>query len=118
MSTTNEGYFSQQFALNLIRAASKKALDEVKGNTPESQLILGTFLGIVVAYPSVKIARAMSLFSGGIILALALKNKCECCLDLTPLCDFNFKHLIDLIKRNGTLSVGMTAGYMIGFAFV
>lgn len=118
MSIFSNGPFTSQFALSFVRQLSNKTINNIKGNTPESQLLLGTILGIIVAYPSVKIARAMSLLSGGIILAVAAHNKCECCLDLSIFNKIDFGNFIERIKSKGPLSVGLTAGYLLAFAFV
>lgn len=100
-----------------VRTLSARVLRGMKHKTPTNQLALGTVLGAIVAYPSVRIARAMALFSGGIILAVAMKNKCDCYLDLSKYNQMDFGSIIEYIKRNGSLSVGLTAGYLIGFAF-
>lgn len=118
MSIFSNGLFTPQFALSLVKQLSKTAINNIKGDTSESKLLLGTILGIIVAYPSVKIARAMSLFTGGIILAVAAHNRCDCHLDLSILNKIDFGHFIERIKRNRSLSVGLAAGYLIAFAFV
>lgn len=104
--------------IDFVRTVSNKALLEIKENSPKHQLFLGTILGFATAVPSIKIARALSLFTGSVMLMLAVKNNCECYLDLSKYANVNLDKIFDLIKRNGPISVGFVAGYLLGFGYI
>lgn len=104
--------------IDFVRSMSNKALIEIKENSPKHQLFLGTILGFATAVPSIKIARALSLFTGSVMILLAVKNNCECYLDLSKYASINLAKIFDIIKQNGPLSVGFTAGYLLGFGYI
>lgn len=115
--SASEEILSKDGIMRLARKLSNATLDELKENTPKSQFCLGTVLGLLISYPSVKIGRALALFSGGLIIARALSNKCECYIDLSTYKHPDLTSIVEYIKHNGALSVGFTAGYLIGFAY-
>lgn len=104
--------------IDFVRSMSNKALVEIKENSPKHQLFLGAILGFATAVPSIKIARALSLFTGSVMILLAVKNNCECYLDLSKYANFNLGKIFEMIKQNGPLSVGFTAGYLLGFGYI
>lgn len=104
--------------IDFVRSISNKALLEIKENSPKHQLFLGAVLGFATAVPSIKIARALSLFTGSVMILLAVKNNCECYLDLSKYANINLTKIFELIKQNGPLSVGFTAGYLLGFGYI
>lgn len=104
--------------IDFVRSVSNKALVEIKENSPKHQLFLGAILGFATAVPSIKIARALSLFTGSVMILLAVKNNCECYLDLSKYANINMAKIFEMIKQNGPLSVGFTAGYLLGFGYI
>lgn len=112
---------SKRFNINhlvgMMRSMSGITLDEIRDSTPRSQLILGTITGYVVANRSSQILRATSLLCGSLMLALAINSKGECGLDLTKYSKLDLTNIMECIKRNESISVGLIAGFLIGFSF-
>lgn len=114
---SNSKSFNMSRLTGIMRAVSGITLDEIKDSTPRSHLILGTFTGYIVANRSLQILRATSLLCGSLMLALAIKNKGECCLNLMKYSKLDLTNIMEYIKRNESISVGLIAGFLIGFSF-
>lgn len=104
--------------MEMITSPISRILKEIKENSPRSQLIIGTIIGFITAVPSLKIAKALAIFTGGIMLAISIKNDCNGYLDLSQYSNINLSGLVELVKRNGSLSTGFIAGCLIGFSYV
>lgn len=113
----NESKFTREKSFQILKKVSNQVLDEIKENSARSKLIIGTSIGFFVAYPTIKIARAIGMISGGTILALAVRSKGNCCFDLSDYSQVDLTKIVEFVRDRGSLSVGFVAGFLIGFAY-